>query len=79
MLKSYRTLQNSTKLYPVIMGGSFTRSRAEKTSDITKALRKVIWGVSWLEKLDKSVTSTLPIVEEAMEHVDSRLSKVGIH
>jgi len=58
------------------MENKFTQSRAQRTTDITKALRKVLWGVSWLGKLDKCATSTLTVIKEAMELLDDRLSKV---
>jgi len=61
------------------MDTKFTQSRADQTSEITKALREVLWGVSWLEKLDKCATSSLAIMQEAMELVEARLSKVRIH
>lgn len=68
------------RLYQDIIDPSFTKSRGKTVTatKLTKALQKALWGVNWLGKLEKSVTSALSIVDEATEHIEMRLSKASI-
>jgi hypothetical protein len=68
------------RLYHHVVDPSFTKSKAKtKTStELTKALQRILWGVNWLQKLDKNLASILLILDESMEHINVRLAKASI-
>lgn len=42
-------------------------------------LRRVLWGIEWLEKLEWSIKSAEIAVSEATNYVERNVSKVSVH
>jgi hypothetical protein len=66
-------------LYEEIASPEFAKSGAEKAAGVTDILRKVLWGIEWLEKLEWSIKSAEIAINEAINYVERNVSKVNVH
>jgi hypothetical protein len=71
-------LQDSEELYGLVASPEFAKSGAEKAIVVTDTLRRVLWGIEWLEKLEWSIKSAENAINEAINYVERNVSKVSL-
>ncbi|KAF4627020.1 hypothetical protein G7Y89_g11137 [Cudoniella acicularis] len=74
-LESIMKLDASERLYEQIASPEFAKSGAEKATGVTDTLRRVLWGIEWLQKLEWSIKAAELAINEAINYVERNLSK----
>lgn len=66
-------------MYRKIASPEFTKSGTKTATDVTDTLRRVLWGIEWLQKLEWSIKSAEMAINEAINYVERNVSKVSLH
>jgi hypothetical protein len=66
-------------LYRWMSSPEFTKSSTKIATHVTNTLRRVLWGIEWLQKLEWSISAAEIAINEAINYVERNVSKVSLH